>query len=456
MSKVIKIKKGLDIKLKGHPEKTLQEAIQSETYALKPTDFPGLTPKLAVKVDQEVKVGSPLFFDKYAPEVKFTSPVSGKVVAINRGERRRILEVVVQPEGAEEFETFTQAEPSSLKREEIKEQILSSGLWPTIRQRPYAVVAEAKDVPKNIYISAFDSAPLAPNYSFVLKERAKSFQAGIDALNQLTDGSVRLSLDADGESSSVFDVKNAETFSFSGPHPKSAIGVQIHHIDPINKGDIVWYVNPQDVAAIGDLFLEGRYNPERIIALTGDQVESPMYYKTKIGASAKSIINGKLITTGESTASATNRVISGSVLSGETLNKDGYVGFYDAQITVIEEGNQAEFMGWGAPGFEKWSISRSFFSWLTPNKEYSLNSNMRGGHRPFVVTGEYDRVVPMDILPVHLMKAIMIEDIDLMEQLGIYEIAEEDFALCEVVCTSKTEVQKIVRQGLDLIRKEMS
>jgi Na+-transporting NADH:ubiquinone oxidoreductase subunit A len=449
MSKVIKIKKGLDIKLKGRPEKTLQNAAQAETYALKPTDFPGLTPKLAVKVDQEVKVGTPLFFDKYAPEVKFTSPVSGKVVSINRGERRRILEVVVQPQGEEQFESFTKADPSTLGKEEIREQLLQSGLWPSIRQRPYAVIANAADTPKNIYITTFDSAPLAPDYNFVMDGRAKSFQAGVDALAKLTDGAVRITTDADADVSDVFKANNAEHYGFSGPHPKGAVGVQIHHIEPINKGDVVWYVNAQEVAAIGDLFLEGKYNTDRVVALVGDQVNAPKYFKTKVGAQVKSVVSGEL-------KEVKNRIISGSPITGESVAKDSYIGFYDAQITVLEEGDQAEFMGWGTPGFGKWSLSRTFFSWLTPNKEFQLNTNMRGGHRPFVVTGEYDRVVPMDILPVQLLKAILIEDIDLMEQLGIYEVAEEDFALCEVVCTSKTEVQKLVRTGLDLMRKEMS
>ena len=449
MSKVIKIKKGLDIKLTGKPSAQTAPGLASETYAIKPTDFPGLTPKLKVKVDDQVQAGSTLFFDKYQPELTFSSPVSGKVVAINRGERRRILEVVVAPEG-NDYVDFGKATASGMSREEVKQRLLDSGAWPFLRQRPYAVLAKPTDVPKHIYIAAFDSAPLAPDYNYVLAGQVASLQAGIDALSKLTDGKVRLSIDADKTDNNLWNsLKNVEVYGFSGAHPKGAIGVQIHHIEPINKGDIVWYVGVQEVAIIGKLFTEGHFDASKTVVLSGAQVSAPQYYTTKIGCTVRSLVDGKL-------KAGDNRIISGNVLTGEAIAADSYLGFYDSQLTVIEEGREAEFLGWGTPGFGKWSISRTFFSWLAPNKEYNLNTNMRGGHRPFVVSGEYNRVVPMDILPVQLLKAIIIEDIDLMEQLGIYEVAEEDLALCEVVCTSKTEVQRIVRKGLDLVRKEMS
>lgn len=449
MTKVIKLKKGLDIRLQGKPQPKLANAKSPSVYALKPSDFPGLTPKLSVQVDQEVKAGTELFFDKYNPEVKYTSPVSGKVVAVNRGERRRILEVVVEADGKNESLNFTKANPLQLSREEIVKNLLESGNWTFIRQRPYAIVANPQHSPKSVFVSTFDSAPMAPDYQFIMKDKLEAFQTGINALSKLTTGKVYLGLDAK-ISNNIFDrTENAEKVYFDGPHPAGTVGVQIHHTDPINKGEVVWYANVQDVVNIGQLFLTGKVNFEKIIALTGSEVKDPQYYQTIVGASIKDLLQDKV--NGDN-----NRIISGNILSGAKVSADNFLGFYDAQITVIPEGNEPELFGWATPGFGKFSMSRAFFSWINPNKEYRLDSNLRGGHRPFVVTGQYEKVVPMDILPVHLLKAIIIEDIDLMEQLGIYEIAEEELALCEVVCTSKTPVQAIVRKGIDLMIKEFN
>lgn len=450
MTKITKIKKGLDIKLKGKAEKIFTKAERSDTYAVKPPDFQGLTPKLQVKVDYEVKAGSPLFFDKYNPDILFTSPVSGKVVAINRGERRRILEVVVKADTEIKYETFMEADPLSLKREEIIKNLLKSGLWPLIRQRPYAIIANPKDEPKSIFISAFDTAPLAPDNDFVVKDREEVFQKGIDALSKLTLGKIHLNIDADYPAAKVFtQAKNVQINKFKGPHPAGNIGVQIHHIDPINKGDIVWYLYPQDVITIGLLFEKGIYDASKIVTLTGSEVKKRHYYKTMIGASIINLVENN-VTKGD------HRYIGGNVLTGTAISSEGYIGFYDTQITVIPEGRIPEFLGWGAPGFRKYSVSRTFFSSLTPQKEFRLDTNYHGCLRPFVMTGQYEKVFPMNILPVHLIKSIIVEDIDQMENLGIYEVAEEDFALCEFVCTSKIEVQSIIRQGLDLIRKEFS
>ena len=449
MLKAIKIKKGLDIRLKGKAKKELTQLKLSASYAVKPTDFEGLTPKLLVKAGYEVKAGTPLFYDKYKPEILFTSPVSGKILDVNRGERRRILEVIIEPDEKQDYEQFNKANPSDLQAEEIKENILKSGLWPAIMQRPYAVIANPADKPKAIYISAFDTAPLAPDYEFILKDEFADFQTGVDALKKLTDGKVNLSLHKDLNTDFFKATKGVDLYEFSGPHPAGAIGVQINHIDPINKGDIVWYVNPADVAKIGKLFNKGIYDASKIIALVGSEINNPHYYQIIGGAEISSIVSGNV-------KENSVRYISGNVLTGEKVERSNFLGYYDYILSVIPEGNNPEFMGWATPGLGKFSMSRTFFSWLTPNKEYRLDSNLHGGLRPFVVTGELEKVFPMDILPMQLLKAIIVEDIDLMEQLGIYEVAEEDFALCEVVNTSKIEIQKIVRKGINLMIKEFS
>ncbi len=451
MSEVKKIKKGLDIKLIGKAEKVLEKADRSETFAIKPTDFPGLTPKLKVKVDTEIKAGSALFFDKYRPEINFTSPVSGKVIAVNRGERRKILEVIVQANNELQYEEFKKANPNDLSREEIKEELLKSGLWAFLRQRPYDIIANPADTPKAIYISAFDSAPLAADFDYLVEGEAEAFQMGLDALKKLTDGDVHLNIDAKKTQSPAFtEAKNVVINKFTGVHPAGNVGIQIHKLNPINKGDIVWVIRPQEIVFIGRLFQKGIYDVSRKIALTGSEVKNPVYYNTILGASVRPILKGQL------KDDETIRVISGNVLTGTHIPEDGFLGFYDSQITIIPEGNKYEFLGWALPGLDKFSMSKTFFSWLTPNKAYRLNANLHGEHRAYVVTGEYDKVLPMDVLPQQLIKSIMVEDIDLMEQLGIYEVAPEDLALCEFVCTSKINVQDLVRQGIDLMIKEMS
>lgn len=450
MSDTIKIKKGLNIRLQGKAEKIFIKAKKAELYAVKPTDFHGITPKLTVKVDDRVKAGSVLFFDKAKPEVKFTSPVSGTVKLINRGERRRILEVIIEPDGKEEYESFKKADPASLNRDEVINNLLGSGLWPSVRQRPYNIVANPSEQPKAIFISAFDTSPLAPDYDFLMKDMEKEFQAGIDALSKLTDGPVHLNINGDYTTSTLFTkTKGAQLNKFTGPHPAGNVGVQIQRIDPINKGELIWVVSPQDVATIGQLFIKGQYDASRIIALAGSEVNNPKYYKTIAGACIQSI-------TEDNITEGNVRFISGNVLTGTRVSQRGFLGFYDSQITVIPEGNHHEFMGWLAPGFNKFSFSRSFWSWLFRSKEYSIDTNIHGGERALMITGSFEKVFPMDIYPMQLLKAIIIEDIDLMEKLGIYEVVEEDFALCEFIDTSKTDIQAIVRKGLDLMIKEMN
>jgi len=449
MSTVYTIRKGLDIRLLGEAEKTVVD-LNSRLFAVKPVDFIGCFPKTLVEEGTEVKAGSPLFFDKYRDDIYFTSPVSGKVIEIRRGAKRKLLEIVVESDGKNETLDFGSAEVTALSREEITGKMLKSGVWPVIRQRPYSVVANPKDTPKSIFIPAFDSSPLAPDYDLMVHGHGKEFQAGLDVLSKLTNGDVFLNIHADKTFSKVFlNAKNVKLNSFRGPHPSGNVSVHISKLDPINKGDIVWYVSPQDVLTIGRLFTTGIYDATRLVALTGSEVLKPRYYKTTLGASISTMIKdnakeGKL------------RFISGNVLTGDKIEKEGFIGYYHQQITVVPEGNYFEFFGWGKLGFDKWSFSRSFPSFLTPRKKYRLDTNLHGGKRAFVMTGEFEKVFPFDIYPLQLIKSVLVKDIDLMENLGIYEIDEEDFALCEVIDTSKTEIQKIIRSGLDMMRKEMS
>lgn len=449
MSKVIKLKKGLDIKLNGEAEKVVQPAGKITSCALKPTDFRALTPRLAVKVGDEVKAGDVLFTDKMHPEIKFTAPVSGTIEAINRGERRKLLEVVIKADAEIQYRDFGKSEVSTLNREEIINRLLDSGVWPVIRQRPYDIIANPMTTPKAIFVSAFDSAPLAPDYDVVLNGQEKNLQTGFDCLKKLCNKNINLNLRADTPSTSVFTkLKNVDIHYFSGPHPAGNAGIQIHHLNPLNKGEQVWVVNIQDVAIIGRLFNEGRFDARKIIVLCGSEVNKPQYYRSLLGASIADITAGKLKNQTE------QRIISGNVLTGTRVEANGYLGFYANQVTVIPEGNHYEFLGWATPGFGKFSASKLFPSFLCPRKRYTLDTNYHGERRAFVVSGQYEKVFPMDIYPVYLLKACLAQDIDRMEQLGIYEVVPEDMALCEFVCTSKTPVQKILSNGIELMMKE--
>lgn len=451
MSQVIKLKKGLDILLQGEAKRELTRLPLVHAYALKPEDFPGVTPKLLVRVDDAVKVGTPLFFDKYRPQVLFTSPVSGKVSAIVRGEKRKILEVVITPEAEQVYETFEMPAVGAADREQIKSLLLNAGLWPMIIQRPYGIIANPQDTPKSIFVSGFDSAPLAPDMNFVLENEAENLETGFALLGKLTDGKVYLGL-KNGTSGVLNQVKNAEIRLFEGPHPAGNVGVQIHHIDPINKGDVVWTVDVQHVAMIGRFFRTGKVDMSKIIALTGSETAQPRYFSVITGLPINSIVRQKELRS----QTGKVRIISGNVLTGRRVEPEGYLGFYSNQVTVIPEGDTYEFLGWGMPRLNKFSVSRSYFSWLSPKKHYRLDTNMNGGVRAYVVTGLYDKYLPMDIYPLYLLKAILAGDIDKMENLGIYEVIEEDFALCEFVDPSKTEMQAIIRQGIDLMIKELN
>jgi len=449
MSKVIKLKKGLDIQIKGQPANILEHISRPETFAIKPADFQGLVPKLTVAVGDKVKAGTPLFFDKYHPEVQYVSPVRGEVTAINRGERRRILEVVVKAERENLSEDFLKADPQNLSIDVIKAELLKSGIWPAIKSRPFGIVAHPTDRPKAIFISCFDSSPLAPDYDFVFKDDANAWQAGINALSKLTTGKINLGLSAKKENLIFSQTKGVEFTSFNGSHPAGNVGIQIHAVSPLNKGDIVWTIQPQDVIMIGRLFLTGKYDSSRIIALSGSEVLEPKYFQYWLGGSLTVLLKGKH-------SKENVRIISGNVLTGTAVPANGYLGFYDTMVSVIPEGNYYEMFGWALPGFGKFSPSHAFFSWLgSKKKKYVLDANTHGEERAFVLSGEYEKVLPMDILPVYLIKAILANDIDAMEQLGIYEVIEEDLALCEYVCTSKIKVQSVLRKGINSMIKEL-
>lgn len=450
MSEIITIKQGLDINLLGEAEKVIQP-VESGLYAIKPPDFIGVFPKVLVQEGDRVKAGTSLFYDKYRENIKLTSPVSGTVKELRRGEKRVLLEIIIEPDVQQEYEEFGKADPNRLSREEIIEKLLSSGIWPVIRQRPYDVIANPADHPKAIFISAFDTSPLAPDYDFVVNGKSEVFQTGIDALKKLTKGIIHLNLKGGAGKSSVFSgIKNVQVNYFKGPHPAGNVGVQINKLDPVNKGEVVWHLRPQEVITIGRLFNEGRYNAEKIVALTGSEVLQPTYIRTKVGAVITEIIRDNI-------KEGKVRFISGNPLTGTKIDKHGFIGFYDSQITVLPEGDYHEMFGWALPGFKKFSYSRTFFSWLHPkSRKYRLDTNFHGGRRALVMTGEMEKVFPFDIYPMQLIKAIITEDVEAMENLGIYEVAEEDFALVEYIDTSKTEIQSLVRKGLDLMRKEMS
>ncbi|MDH4091070.1 MAG: Na(+)-translocating NADH-quinone reductase subunit A [Cyclobacteriaceae bacterium] len=451
MGKFIRLKKGFDINLAGKAALKLAVADQPDTFAIKPTDFQGIyMPKMLVAEGDIVKAGSPLFRDKRNEKIVFTAPVSGEIVEVNRGEKRKLLEVKILADKSIDYLPFTKysvSEIPRLTREVVQDQLLSSGVWPNIIQRPYGIVADPAETPKSIFISGFDSHPLAPDYNLLFKGQEQFFQIGIEVLKKFTAGHVHLNVHSEREISPVFSqAKGIELNKFSGPHPSGCVGVQIHHIDPIGKSDAVWTINPYGVIQIGKLFLNGVYDASKIVAIAGSEVVDPQYYKTYTGASVKKFLQRNL-------KQEHVRVISGNVLTGTRIGKEDHIGFFDQLVSVIPEGDQYEFLGWITPSSKKLSFSRAWglFSFLNYNKEYILNSNTRGEPRAFVQTGVFEKVTPIDILPTYLLKAIIAEDYDEMEALGIYEVIEEDLALCEFVDVSKHQVQSLLREGIDLM-----
>ncbi len=449
MSNTHKIRKGLNIRLKGKSELVFGDNNLPKTYSLKPTDFTGLIPKLKLKEGDLVKRGETIFYDKYQTDICFVSPVSGKIAEVVRGEKRKILEIIIESDDRNEPIKYDLAKYRFDNADDLKALLLNSGVWPFIKERPYGVLANPKETPRDIFITFFDSAPLAADYDFILSDKSKEINAALHALKYLTSGNIYLNFPKKSNLLNLIENKdNYKINFFTGPHPAGLVGVQINAIKPINKGDIVWTLKAADLQIIGALLLNGEYIPERVIAITGSEIEKPNYCKTIIGANFDEYLNDKLKTDNV-------RLISGNVLTGTFISHSKYLGFFDTQLTAIKEGNYYEMLGWALPGFKKLSASSTFASMLMPQKEFAGDTNLHGGLRAYVITGQYEKVCPIDIYPQLLIKAILAEDIDKMEQMGIYEIIEEDLALCEFVCTSKIEVQEILRKGLDLIRQEM-
>ncbi|PTX63548.1 Na+-transporting NADH:ubiquinone oxidoreductase subunit A [Kordia periserrulae] len=448
MSKDIRIKKGLDIKLVGEAEKTTVAAKASSYYAIKPEDFHSIIPKMLVKVGHKVKAGEALFHSKLDETLLFPSPVSGEVSEIVRGAKRKILEIRILADATQTHHDFGKKDVANMSGDEVKEHLLAAGCWPFIKQRPYAVIANPTKSPKAIFVSGYDSAPLAADLDYTLAGKEEELLAALTALTKLTEGSVHV-VTKKGGNSPLANVAGTTSHTVSGPHPAGNVGTHINKIDPVNKGEVVWTVAAKDLVIIGELLLTGKFNATRTIAVTGSQITKPQYVTAIAGASIKDIVadNINLDNT---------RVISGNVLSGRNEGADGALGFYDNQITAIPEGDDYEFFGWNKPVFDKVSVSRAFtFSWLNPKKKYDLTTNTNGEHRAFVTTGTYEEVFPLDIYPMQTLKACMYADLDEMEALGMYEVAPEDFALTEFVCVSKQPHQKIIREGLDLMLKEI-
>ena len=448
MANVIKIKKGLDINLKGKASEVLLNGGKSETYAIVPDFYSGVLPKVVAKVGDKVKAGSVLMIDKNRPEIKFVSPVSGEVTAVNRGAKRKVLSIVVTPDAQIEYEEFGKKNVASLKGDEVKEAMLNAGMWPFVMQRPYDIVATPGETPRDIFVSAFYSAPLAPDFNYLVKGQEADFQTGLDALAKLTTGKVYAGI---RKGSAVQQVKGVELVEIEGPHPAANASVLINHTKPINKGETVWTVDPANVIIIGRLFNKGIADFSRKVVITGSETKEQGYVQAISGCTIKSLVGGRVAT------DAHVRIISGNVLTGTKVSMEDYLGAYDNQITVIPEGDEThEFLGFALPRTNQYSMSHSYFSWLMGKKEYVLDARIKGGKRAMIMSNEYDKVFPLDIYPEYLLKAIIAFDIDKMENLGIYEVAPEDFALCEFVDTSKIELQKIVRDGLTLLYKEMN
>lgn len=451
MPEIIKIRKGLDIKLTGEAERRVVRMPLAESYGISPLDFEGFTPKLLVKPGDRVKAGTAVFFDKNRPDIVITSPVSGTVETVERGEKRKLLSVVVAADPEQEQERFDIPSIASASREEVIGLLLRSGMWPFIVQRPYGIIADPAQMPKAVFVSGFDSAPLAPDMDFALADQAADLQKGIEVLRKLTTGKVHLGLRA-GSDGVTTKLEGADRHWFKGPHPAGNVGVHINRIDPINKGELVWTVGIQDLAIIGRLFNTGKVDMRRTYALTGSEILEPCYVSAIAGAPYVQLLRGQVR---HQQGGSRVRIISGNVLSGKKADARSYVALNASHVTVIPEGDKYEFLGWAMPRLDKFSVSHTYFSWLMPKRRYTLDTNMHGGHRPYIVTGLFERYVPMDIYPMYLLKACLAGDIDKMENLGIYEVVEEDLALCEFVDPSKNDVQKTIRDGINLMIKEL-
>lgn len=449
MASVIKLSKGLDMNLKGKAVKEKVTITRGSELALTPDAFVGMTPKVVVKEGDMVKAGDALFVNKQYPDVKFASPVSGQVSAVIRGERRKVLCVKVKADQQQQYVDFGKKDVATLDGEAVKQALLEAGLFGYIDQLPYAISTNPETQPKAIFVSALRDKPLAADFEFELEGNENDFQTGLTALSKIA--KTYLGIGSEQTATALTQAKDVEVNIFDGPCPAGNVGVQVNHLDPVNKGETVWTVDPSAVIFFGRLFNTGKVDLRRLIAVVGSEVERPVYVEAVVGDRVGDLLAGNL------KEGRNLRIINGNVLTGKPCSLDDYVGAHSSEITVIPEGDDAdEFLGWILPRFKQFSVNRSYFSWLCGKKSYALDARIKGGERHMIMSGEYDKVLPMDIYGEYLIKAIIAGDIDRQEALGIYEVSPEDFALAEFVDSSKLELQRIVREGLDILRKENS
>ena len=452
MSQTFVLKKGLNIPISGEAELRVSKTIAPGIVAVQPTDFKGFLPRLLVKEGDPVLCGSPVAADKKNADILLTSPVSGTVKEIVRGEKRKLLAVLIESDGKRQCVDFGVKDAATLDAAQVRTALLESGLWPWLVQRPYGILADPDARPRDIFVSTFSTAPLAADSTFCFGSEIAAIQAGVCALSKLTDGKVYVGLDGNGLSAFA-GLKHCELNSFRGPHPTGNVGVQISHIAPIRKEDTVWTVSLAGLAAIGKLFTTGKYDVRRKVAVTGPMAIQPSYVDALPGQPMKD-----LAAFFGNTPAEELRIVSGDALSGKTVGAAGYLGFFDNQVTILKEGTEPELLGWINPiRAHQFSADRSYFSWLMPKKKYNMDTNLHGGPRAFLMNdGYYGRVLPMDIFPVFLAKACLAGDIEKMEKFGIYEVLPEDLATCEFVDPSKNNIQAMIEQGIDLMLKEMA
>lgn len=449
MVKIIKLRKGLDIKLAGEAEKKKMQLKPNGKFSLAPADFVGVTPKVVVKEGDKVKAGDALFINKNYPDVKFASPVSGTVKAVVRGERRKVLGVVVNADDKQDFVDFGVKNVGQMNGDEVINSLLEAGIFGYINQLPYAVSATPAERPKGIFVSALRDKPLAADFEYELQGQEREWQAGLTALSRIA--KTYLGIGAKQTAKALTEAKDVEVTAFDGPCPAGNVGVQVNHISPVNKGEVVWTVEPTAVLFIGRLMLGGKVDLRRTVAFAGSEVKAPQYVDMLVGQELQTLVSNSY------DKSHKVRIINGNVLTGTPTTAEGYLGAHTSEVTIIPEGDDAdELAGWIMPRLNQFSQNRSYFSWLMGGKRYKLDARIKGGQRHMIMSGEYDKVMPMDIYPEYLVKAIITGNIDKMEQLGIYEVSPEDFALAEFVDSSKLELQRIVREGLDMLRKENS
>ena len=447
MANVIKLRKGLNINLKGKATEQKRSIPACEEYALSPECFEGMVPKVVVREGDKVKAGDTLFVNKLCPDVRFASPVSGTVSAIVRGERRKVLCVKVKADTNQVYADFGIRDVAKMSGSEVKECLLKAGLFGYINQLPYAVSTTPETQPKAIFISALRDMPLAGSFEFELAGNDQDFQTGLTALSKVA--KTYLGIGSSQTAQALTSAQDVEVNVFDGKCPAGNVGVQVNNIDPVNKGEVVWTVDPTAVIFFGRLFNTGKVNLTRTVAVAGSEISSPAYVDALVGTPLRAILDGQL------KQSEHTRIIQGNPLTGSLSSLDDYLGAHVSEVTAIPEGDDNdEFLGWIAPRTSQFSVNRSYFSWLFGNKEYALDARIKGGERHMIMSGEYDKYLPMDIYGEYLIKAIIAGDIDKMEQLGIYEVSPEDFAVAEFADSSKLELQKIVREGLNMLRKE--